>query len=343
MPCPAGTYSSATGQTSNATCAPCPPGAACFAGSTGYTSGSCPAGSACAYGAAPAPCAANSFAAAGATTCTACPTGTGFLVGTAANQTQCSCAVGYSIGAAPNACVACSAGQFWPSGVGGVCVNVPTLPTFANAVSSPAAAAASVFSYTISCAQPGFAGPTQTFAWSAATNSFAMSGPVACSACSASNFSIASTSVAGGVGGAGFVCLACAGVDANLVGAVSGLTNYSGALQCACANQYYSNGAATVSALRCSACPTGSTAAGSPTTCTCGPNFLTFGAAATLSCVCSTGYNQVSCHKSTPRLRTPARARRVRARARERAAFARARGSAPRSCTRAGAQRAARC
>jgi len=68
LPCPAGTWSAATGLTSAAQCAACTaaPGAACLPGSTAPTGSACPSGFWCAGGAAPAsPCTCVAACAAG--------------------------------------------------------------------------------------------------------------------------------------------------------------------------------------------------------------------------------------------------------------------------------------
>jgi hypothetical protein len=163
-------------------------------------------------------------------------------------------------------CAVCSGTSF--SGPGSTyCVPLPTLPTVANAVATPAMAAALVMSYSFTCAA-GFGGAAANYSYSAVSQTWGFVGGSAptCSPCTSAQFS---TPTAAGDGSTS--CVACSAVSPNLVGA-SAATNYSGPLPCACPSGYYSNGAATTLALTCTACPDGSRASGSPSTCTCGPN-----------------------------------------------------------------------
>jgi len=183
------------------------------------------------------------------------------------------------VGGGRIACVTCLASQFSLPG-GTACINPPTLPTFANAVVSPPAAALSVLSYVYTCAQPGSGGATQNLTYDAASNTFVWTGSVACVACSAAQFSLPTAS--------GFACRACADYDANLQLLPNGSSSVNGLpVPCGCAPNFYSNGASTVAALWCTACPAGSTAAGSPTTCTCNAGFTTFYSGSALQCICN--------------------------------------------------------
>jgi hypothetical protein len=92
--------------------------------------------------------------------------------------------------------------------------DTPTLPVSPNAVASPAVAGINIVNYVYSCAQPGFTGTTQNFSYSAATNSFALTGPLECTACAATQFSLPTTASSGA---SGFVCRQCADFDPNLV------------------------------------------------------------------------------------------------------------------------------
>jgi hypothetical protein len=171
------------------------------------------------------------------------------------------------------------------------CIDVPTLPVVANAVASPAAPTLNVLAYTYQCAYPGFAGITQNYSF-VAPNSFAFATAPVCTTCNRqTEFSRAPSAS----GFAGFQCNTCASVDPNLKAAAA-IPGFTGSMQCGCAANFYSNGAAAESQLTCTACPTGSSLAASAasTQCVCNANFQTSYSGVpggpTLVCSCLNGY-----------------------------------------------------
>jgi sugar lactone lactonase YvrE len=187
-------------------------------------------------------------------------------------------------------CAICGPTQFTTLG-GTVCIDTPTLPVAPNAVASPAVAGVNIVNYVFSCAQPGFTGVTQNFTYSAVTNSFALTGQLACTACAATQFSLPTTASSGA---SGFVCRQCADFDANLVLLPGGDKSIGGAPNpCTCAANTFSNGAASLFAIRCTACPDGATSPQGSTTCACSANFVTsYSGTGSLICTCPAGFSQ---------------------------------------------------
>lgn len=229
----------------------------------------------------------------------ACAPGYGVTTSPPQTWTRSAADGSWSTSGVPVSCSMCTASQFTINGGTSPCITIPTLPPIAGAVYSPAVAAAGVTSYLVTCIQPGYAGLTQNYTWDASANMFQFKtwsdalgalvvGPTTtCTACAAATqFSYATVP-------AGFSCMACGSVDANLV-VSSSLVGFVGSQQCGCVNNTFSNAWAGVeTGLRCYACPTGSTASGSAATCTCKAGWTSFGTAASLACVCETGHTVV--------------------------------------------------
>jgi hypothetical protein len=226
-----------------------------------------------------------------------CAPGYGFTVGPLLTWTRSAADGSWSSAGNMPTCVQCNAATQFTSG-SSPCITIPTLPVPANAVSSPAAAAAGILSYSFSCVQPGFAGASQNYTYDLASNTFlykawnyatgqlvTQGAPTSCVACNAqTEFSYPVST--------GFLCKTCSSVNANLL-VSSRIWNYTGTQQCGCDNQTFSNAWPGVeTGLSCAACPTGSTAFGSASTCTGSSNFQCTGVAATLACFCTAGFVQ---------------------------------------------------